>query len=44
MALKEILNQRVLKIKPFDIKGKYWFEIDDLEDLKKAEKTLSTKI
>ncbi len=44
VAIKEILNQRVLKIKPFDIKGKYWFEIDDLEDLKNAEKTLSTKI
>jgi len=44
VALKEILNQRVLKIKPFDIKGKLWFEIDDLEDLKKAENTLSTKI
>jgi len=44
VALKEILNQGVLKFKPFDIKGKYWFEIDDLEDLNNAEKTLSTKI
>ena len=44
VALKEILNQGILKIKPFDIKGKYWFEIDDHEDLKKAEKTLTSKI
>ena len=44
VALKEIINQGVFKIKPFDIKGKYWFEIDDLEDLKKAEKILSTEI
>jgi len=44
VALKEILNQRILKFKPFDIEGKYWFEIDDHEDLKKAEKTMSTEI
>ncbi|MHA1473469.1 MAG: hypothetical protein ACTSQW_10295 [Promethearchaeota archaeon] len=41
VAIKEILNQGILKVKPFDIKGKYWFEIDDLEDLKKAEKKLT---
>ncbi|MFX0048769.1 MAG: sugar phosphate nucleotidyltransferase [Candidatus Hermodarchaeota archaeon] len=44
VALKEILNQGLLKIKPFDIKGNYWFEIDDLEDLKNAEKTLNKQI
>lgn len=44
VALKEILNQGVLKFKPFDIKGKYWFEIDDLEDLNNAEKSLNTKL
>jgi len=43
VALKEIMNRGDLKIKPFDIKGKYWFEIDDHEDLKNAEKTLTTK-
>ena len=44
VALKEILNEKILKVKSFDIKGKYWFEIDDHEDLKKAEKILSTEI
>ena len=44
VALKEILNQKTLKVKPFDIEGKFWFEIDDHEDLKKAEKRFSTEI
>ncbi|MFX0138050.1 MAG: sugar phosphate nucleotidyltransferase [Candidatus Hodarchaeota archaeon] len=44
VALKEILNHGALKMKPFDIKGKYWFEIDDHEDLKNAENVLNSDI
>jgi len=37
IALQELLNESTLKMKAFDIKGKKWIEIDDFEDLRKAE-------
>lgn len=37
LALQELLNDSTLKMKPFDIKGKKWIEIDDFEDLRKGE-------
>jgi len=37
LALQELLNDSTLKMKPVDIKGKKWIEIDDFEDLRKAE-------
>lgn len=37
LAIQELLNSATLKMKAFDIQGKFWYEIDTFEDLKNAE-------
>jgi HAD superfamily hydrolase (TIGR01450 family) len=38
VALQILLKQGIIKMRPFDIKGKRWIEIDDLKDLSIADK------
>ena len=44
MAINELLNIENNTIKPFDIQNKNWFEIDNHEDLKKANMIFNNEI
>lgn len=42
VAMQRLFQERKLKMKPLDIKGSNWFEIDTIEDLKIAEAIFSS--
>jgi choline kinase len=38
IAINDLLQKEEIEVKPFEINGSRWYEIDTLEDLDKAEK------
>jgi len=42
LALDELMNEGALRVAPFDIRGRHWFEIDNMDDLREAQAALGS--